>query len=509
MDLYPAPLLVNKRKNLPAVKLGNDRPQKPLLSFGRSSSARESTRASSSESTILASNNPLHTEWSNLDVAKVRRSNTSKSLGHPNRKAASNAAYPGKHTRQFSSTSSTFKSEANSQTHRANRTASQSHTQGRMSQFFHALDKKLIKPSARGISKRLSSNVQSTQVEDTMYSSLKHNFVPPLSIVNMDMHIDETLSDFKKDEIYVHVTVTVDVNLDSVRYIPYSLAISAVILLNMTSDREMLRVTAMAQEIMDKLDERDSLVVACVNFERIDCIDVLFSTNGIRGFDLARLLSDCTSAGKQLINGALRDDELLGVAVENSFQLFDASNSLVPHVFLISANRDTTMSTTYNPAVGLTTVTLEDHYDFGPTPRLGWHIYPEMNLEKSSSLGFEHKADKALCHIRTGFSSGSITDLHLRFSPAAGYETQICGRTSIASLRPGETWKLLVHISHYEEQGFNSLEREIKSMLRYGEFAGLNCDRGGGILEATLRFNHSLHPSCSLKMVKSCSIVRA
>ncbi|PCG99339.1 Hypothetical protein PENO1_053580 [Penicillium occitanis (nom. inval.)] len=377
-----------------------------------------------------------------------------------------------------------------------------------MSQFFHALDKKLIKPSARGFSKRLSSNNRSPQIEHTMYSSLKYNFAPPVSIVNMDMYVDDSLSDFKKAEIYAHITITVDVSLESVQYIPYRLAITAVVLLNMTSDREMMRVTAMAQVILDKLQESDSVIIACVNFERNDCIDVLYSTRGNCDFDLARLLSDCTSDGKHLISGAFRDDELLGVAVNNSFQLFGSNSPSVPHVFLVSANRDTTLNTTYNAAVGLTTVTLEDHYEFGPTPRLGWHIYPELTLDQSFFFDFQHKVEKALCHIHSGFSSGNITDLSVRFALASGYEIQVCGRTSIASLRPGETWKLLVRVNLTGEQGSNRLEREIKSMLHYGEVAGADVDPGQSILVATLRFNHSLQPGCASKMVKSCSIVR-
>lgn len=270
----------------------------------------------------------------------------------------------------------------------------------------------------------------------------------------------------------------------------------------------MIRVTAMAQVIINNLQERDSVVVACVNFERNDCIDVLFSMSESRDFDLARLLSDCTSAGKQLINGAFRDDELLGVAVENSFQLFGSNSPSVPHVFLISANRDTTLNTTYNAAVGLTTVTLEDHYEFGPTPRLGWHICPELNLDQNSSFDFQYKVEKALRHIRSGFSSGNITDLNVRFALASGYDIQVCGRTSIASLRPGEAWKLLVRVSASGAQGSNRLEREIKSMLHYGDISGADVNRGESILLATLRFNHSLQPGCSLKMVKSCSIAR-
>lgn len=264
----------------------------------------------------------------------------------------------------------------------------------------------------------------------------------------------------------------------------------------------------MAQVILDKLQESDSVVIACVDFERTDCIDVLFSTRGTCDFDLARLLADCASAGKQLINGSLRDDELLGVAVGNSFQLFGSNGPSVPHVFLVSANHDTTLNTTYNAAVGLTTVTLEDHYEFGPTPRLGWHIYPQLNLDQSSSFDFQHKVAKTLSHIRSGFSSGNITDLNVRFALASGYEIQVCGRTSIATLRPGETWKLLVRVNMSGEQGSNRLEREIKSMLHYGDIAGADVDPGQRFLVATLRFNHSLQPGCSSKMLKSYSIAR-
>ncbi|KAE8555078.1 hypothetical protein EYB25_003626 [Talaromyces marneffei] len=482
MDLRPAPLSVKKRKSLPAVKLGNERPQKPLIIFGRSTSARVSTRISSGESTVLASNSPPQlTEWPNLDVPKIRRSNTSKSHGRPSKKGGPDAAHPKKPTGILHSTSSTLKDEDQRQGQKAIRNESQ--TQGRMSQFLHALDKKLIKPSAREISKRLPNNVRSIQIEDTLHSSLK------------------------KAEVYAHITITVDVSLESVQYIPYSLAITTVILLNMTSDREMVRVTTMAQVILNKLQGRDAVVVACVNFERNDCIDVLFSTSENCDFDLARLLSDCTSAGKQLINGAFRDDELLGVAVDNSFQLFGSNSPSQPHVFLVSANRDIALNTTFNAAVGLTTVTLEDHYEFGPTPRPGWHIYSGLDLGQSSSFDFQHKVEKALCHIRSGFSSGNITDLNVRFALASGYEIQVCGRTSIASLRPGEVWKLLVRVNMSGEQDSNRLEREIKSMLRCRDIAGLDFDRGESILVATLRFNHSLQPGCSLKMVKSCSIV--
>jgi hypothetical protein len=103
-----------------------------------------------------------------------------------------------------------------------------------MSQFLQALDRNLIKFSAHEISKRLSSNNRSPQIKHPIHSSLKYNFTPPLSIVSMDMHVDDSLSDFKKAEVYVHITITVDMSLDSVQHIPYSLAITAVILLNMT-----------------------------------------------------------------------------------------------------------------------------------------------------------------------------------------------------------------------------------------------------------------------------------
>lgn len=264
----------------------------------------------------------------------------------------------------------------------------------------------------------------------------------------------------------------------------------------------------MAQAILDKLQDSDSVVIACVNFEKEDCIDVLFSTSGICGFDLERLLSDCTSAGKQLISGAFRDDELLADAVNNSCQLFGSKSPSVPHVFLVSANRDTTLNTTYNPAVGLTTVTLEDHYELDPSPRLGWHIYPELNLDQSSSLSFEYKVEKALCHIRSGFFSGNITDLNVKFTLASGCDIQVCGRTSIASLRPGEAWKILVRANMAAERQSNRLEREIKSMLNSRDIAGADVDRGEGILMATLRFSHSLQPGCSSRIVKTCSMVR-
>lgn len=229
MDLYPAPLSLNKRKSLPAVRLGNS-PQKPLLLFGRSTSARVSTRSSSSESTVLVSNSPPQiTEWPNLDVPKIRRS---KSHGRPTRKEGSNAAHPKKRAGKVPSTGSILKDEDQLQSKRAIKTESQK--EGKMSQFLHALDKKLIKASARGFSKRLASNNRSPQIEHAIYSSLKYNFAPPISVVNMDMHVDDTLSDFKKAEIYAHITITVDVSLESVQYIPYSLAIAAVILLNMT-----------------------------------------------------------------------------------------------------------------------------------------------------------------------------------------------------------------------------------------------------------------------------------
>ena len=150
----------------------------------------------------------------------------------PSRNGGSNAAHAKKRTGILPSTSSALEDENQQQNQREIRTESQ--TQGKMSQFLHALDKKLIKPSARGFSKRLSSNNRSPQIEHTIYSSLKYNFAPPVSIVNMDMHVDDSLSDFKKAEIYTHITITVDVSLESIQYIPYSLAISAVILLNMT-----------------------------------------------------------------------------------------------------------------------------------------------------------------------------------------------------------------------------------------------------------------------------------
>jgi hypothetical protein len=50
----------------------------------------------------------------------------------------------------------------------------------------------------------------------------------------MDIHVDDSLSDFKKAEVYAHITITADVSLGSVQCVPYSLAITAVILLNMT-----------------------------------------------------------------------------------------------------------------------------------------------------------------------------------------------------------------------------------------------------------------------------------
>lgn len=229
MDLYPAPLSVNKRKSLPAVKLGNN-PQKPLLMFGRSTSARVSARSSSGESTVLASNSPPQlTEWPNLDVPKIRRS---KSHGRAISKEGSNVAHPKKCSGKSLLTGSTLKDEDRLHSQRAIRTELQK--EGKMSQLLHALDKKLIKASARSFSKRLSSNNRSPQIEHPIYSSLKYNFAPPLSTVIMDMHVDDTLSDWKKAEIYVHITITVDVSLEIVQCIPYCLAITAVILLNMT-----------------------------------------------------------------------------------------------------------------------------------------------------------------------------------------------------------------------------------------------------------------------------------
>jgi hypothetical protein len=267
----------------------------------------------------------------------------------------------------------------------------------------------------------------------------------------------------------------------------------------------MTRVTAMAQIIIDKLKTRDSFAVACVNFERHGFIDVLFLSSEARDLDLKRLISERTSAGKQPINGALRDDDLLGDAVETASRLFDTNDHSTPHIFLVSANHDTTLSTVYNAVVGLTTVTLDDHYDSGPSPRLGWHIYPEINSDPSSALDFQNKVDKALCHIRSGFTPGTITNLHVRLTPSAKFDVQICGRTSIASLRPGETWKILVRVSMPEGQSSDSLEQNIRSLLRCGDVPGEMNDRVA-LFVATLRFNHSLQSSCSSKIVKSCRL---
>lgn len=227
MDLYPAPLSVNKRKSLPSVKLGNDCPQKPLLVFGSSKSARVSAPSSSGVTTVLASDSPFQlTGWPNLDVPKVRRS---KSHGQPSSNGGSNAA---RHRKRTGVLPSTDLNEDQFRSQRDLRTESQ--TQSKMSQFLQVLDKKLVKPSARGFSKRISSNNRLPQSERTINSSLKYNFAPPISIVNIDMHVDDSLSDFKKPEIIAHITVTVDVSLETIQYIPYSLAITAVILLNMT-----------------------------------------------------------------------------------------------------------------------------------------------------------------------------------------------------------------------------------------------------------------------------------
>lgn len=263
----------------------------------------------------------------------------------------------------------------------------------------------------------------------------------------------------------------------------------------------------MAQIIIDKLKARDSFTVACVNFERQDFIDVLYSPSEGHTLDLKCLVSECGSIGKQLLNGVYRDDDLLGDAVETASRFFDARDHSVPHIFLVSANHDTTLSTAYNSAVGLTTVTLEDHYDFGPTPRLGWHICHELNSDPSSSVGFQNRVEKALCHIRSGFTPGTITNLHLRLKAGIECDIQVCGRTSIASLRPGETWKILVRVSIVQEQGFDRLERDIKTLLHCNDVPG-DMDHRKPALVATLTFNHSLQPTCSSKIVKSCRATR-
>jgi hypothetical protein len=234
MDLYPAPLSITKKASMSAVQ--------PLLTFGIRSSTKSSARTSSSDSTVLASNKSLHDEWQNLDIPRIRPSNAKKGT---RRRGLTMPIYSATNTAESrvegqSLSSSPCPVEGHLQNQQTG-DKEDSHLQAhrRISQFFHSLDKKLMRHSTRGVSRRLSSNIRSIrpEMEDyshNLHSPWKYNFAPPISVVDMEMREDGPLNNFRRAETSVHITIKTDVNMESAQSIQYSLDIDAMILLNMT-----------------------------------------------------------------------------------------------------------------------------------------------------------------------------------------------------------------------------------------------------------------------------------
>jgi hypothetical protein len=262
----------------------------------------------------------------------------------------------------------------------------------------------------------------------------------------------------------------------------------------------MEKVVGMAQIIIDTLKPGDSLSIACVNTETNGPVDVLMPLCQGPNVDLRRLASGQSSLGRPLWKGAY-DGDIISNAIYSVSEVLTCVTR-VRHVFLVSIDCDSVVNITGNPIVGLSTVTTSDRHDIGFSARLGWHIRCELTTNNTiDTASLRARADRSIQLIRSGLAPGSLSQLQLKLLPGAGCTIQSHGKLTMDSLRPGEAWYLFARVKALKESRTDRLEEGIKSLLRCRD---VDEDQDGAVLLAKLSFKHSLLPSCSSVLSKSC-----
>lgn len=264
----------------------------------------------------------------------------------------------------------------------------------------------------------------------------------------------------------------------------------------------MEKVLGMAQIVIDTLKPGDSLSIACINSERNGRVDVLMPLCQGPHVDLRRLASGQSSLGRPPWKG-IYDGDIISNAIYTVSEMLTCVTR-VRHVFLVSIDCDSAVRITGHPTVGVSTVTMSDCHDIGFSARLGWHIRCEMttnNIIDTSSL--RPKVDKSIQLIRSGLAPGNISNLQLKLLPGTGCTIQSHGKATMDSLRPGESWYLFARVKALKGSRIDRLEEGIKSLLRCSD---VEEDQDGAVLLAKLSFEHSLLPSCSSVLSKSCHI---
>jgi hypothetical protein len=217
--------------------------------------------------------------------------------------------------------------------------------------------------------------------------------------------------------------------------------------------------------------------------------------------DLKRLASGHNSLGKPLWKGAY-DGDIISDAIYNVSEMLTCVTR-VRHVFLVS-NDCGPVNITGHPTVGLSTVTTNDRHEIGFSARLGWHIRCEMTTNNPIDTStFRPRVDKVVHLIRSALVPGRLSNLQLKLFPGIGCSIQSHVKTTMESLRPGESCYLFARVKALKASRIDRLEEGIKSLLKCDD---INEDQDGSVLVAKLSFKHSLLPFSSSVLSKSCHI---
>lgn len=258
----------------------------------------------------------------------------------------------------------------------------------------------------------------------------------------------------------------------------------------------------MAQVVINTLKPGDSLLIACVNLERVGGIDILMPLCQGPHVDLKRLASGHSSVGRPLCKGTL-DGDIISNAIHTVSAMLTCANR-VRHVFLVSINYDSAVEIVGNPAVGLSTVTTSEGHDVGFSARLGWHIRCELTTNGAINTStFRPRVEKSIQLIRSGLAPGSISNIRLELLPGIGCTIQSHGKPTMDSMRPGESCYLFARVRASKASRIDRLEEGIKSLLQCSD---VEEDQDGAVLIAKVHFKHSLLPFCSSVVTKTCHI---
>lgn len=153
----------------------------------------------------------------------------------------------------------------------------------------------------------------------------------------------------------------------------------------------------------------------------------------------------------------LRDDptRLSGTLMEASASLLQHSGrSALCHLFFITTCSAVSMPDGLDERLRFHTISPENSVMItAPTLIRGWHLSASLDNDVVET-SLKSNLQLVVKHLRTGIDSGVLSNLSLDLTPAEGYEViALLGDTKRKSLRPGESWTMLVKI---QEQRFGA-----------------------------------------------------